>query len=438
MFIGNFQGTYERPSTAETLKTIKQRHDESLRDYVKRFCNARNAIPHIQDIEIINAFRDSVSDIKIVEEIAMKKPKTVADLLAVADICIEASEARARLLESRGKGPARRKDDQEVNTAERGDRKDHRDQGFREKQSSGQKERRPFRQSDDAEKWCEIYRTTGHDLKECKTFLDHKRMPPPAPLAPQEPRRGSHRRENSDDNEHMAEISMIFGGSMSITSNTQGKKLQREISLAQRIKPGRRMRWSDVDISFGPEDHPNTELSERNLSFVVKIPIGRHKVAKIMINNGASLTLLMRRTFIEMGLSLADLTPVQDTFHGIIPGQSSMPIERIDLEVSCGSGENKRRETLTFEVASFNIGYNCILGRPFLLKFMAVIHTAYATIKMPGPKGVITLKSDHRDVVACESSTTRKRPYTRSTTYKKQEAPDRRSLTQQKIGFLHA
>jgi hypothetical protein len=56
MFIGNFKGTYERPSTAETLKTIKQRHDESLRDYVKRFYNARNAIPHIQDIEIINAF----------------------------------------------------------------------------------------------------------------------------------------------------------------------------------------------------------------------------------------------------------------------------------------------------------------------------------------------------------------------------------------------
>jgi hypothetical protein len=123
MFIRNFQGTYERPSTAETLKTIKQRHDESLHDYVKCFCNARNAIPHIQDIEIINAFRDDVSDIKTVEEITMKKPKTVADLLAVADVCIEASEARARLLESRGKGPARRKDDREINTAERGDQK---------------------------------------------------------------------------------------------------------------------------------------------------------------------------------------------------------------------------------------------------------------------------------------------------------------------------
>jgi hypothetical protein len=105
MFIGNFQGTYECPSTIETLKTIKQKHDESLRDYVKHFCNARNGIPHIQDIEIINAFYDGVSDLKTVEEIAMKKPKMVADLLMVADVCIEASETRARLLESRGKGP---------------------------------------------------------------------------------------------------------------------------------------------------------------------------------------------------------------------------------------------------------------------------------------------------------------------------------------------
>jgi hypothetical protein len=62
--------------------------------------------------------------------------------------------------------------------------------------------------------------------------------------------------------------------------------------------------------------------------------------------------------------------------------------------VSCGSGDNNHREMLTFEVASFDIGYNCILGRSFLLKFMAVIHTAYATIKMPGSKEVITIKAD--------------------------------------------
>jgi hypothetical protein len=82
---------------------------------VKYFYIIRNTIPYIQDIEIINVFYDGVRDIKTVEEITMKKPKMVVDFLAVADVCIEASKARARLLESRGKGPSKKKqDDREV------------------------------------------------------------------------------------------------------------------------------------------------------------------------------------------------------------------------------------------------------------------------------------------------------------------------------------
>jgi hypothetical protein len=58
-----------------------------------------------------------------------------------------------------------------------------------------------------------------------------------------------------------------------------------------------------------------------------------------------------------------------------------------------------------FDVASFDIGYNCILERHFLLKFMVVIHTAYATLKMSGTKGVITIKADQCDALACENAT---------------------------------
>jgi hypothetical protein len=173
----------------------------------------------------------------------------------------------------------------------------------------------------------------------------------------------------------MDEVNMIFRGNLSIASKTLGKKLERDINLAQCIVPNRRLKWSKTDISFGPEDHPEIELSNRNLSFVANLPIGWHKVAKTLIDNEASLNLIMRKTFIKMSLNLADLTPVHDTFYGVIPGQSSTPNGRIDLEVSCGSGDNKRREMLAFEVVSFDIGYNCICGRPFLLKFMAVIHT---------------------------------------------------------------
>jgi hypothetical protein len=80
------------------------------------------------------------------------------------------------------------------------------------------------------------------------------------------------------------------------------------------------MKWSGMDISFGPEDHLNIELSERNLPFMVKLPIRRHMVAKTLINNMASLNLIMRKTFIEMGLILKDLIPVHDMFHGVILG----------------------------------------------------------------------------------------------------------------------
>jgi hypothetical protein len=152
----------------------------------------------------------------------------------------------------------------------------------------------------------------------------------PAPQVVQEPHRGEHHRADTDNEDHMDEINVIFEGSLSIASKTQRKKLEKDISLAQRIESDRRMKWSKVDISFGSEDHPTIELSNQHLPFVVKLPIGRHKVAKTLIDNGASLNLIMRKTFIEMGLSLAELTPVHDTFHGVIPGQSSTPIGHTD------------------------------------------------------------------------------------------------------------
>jgi hypothetical protein len=52
--------------------------------------------------------------------------------------------------------------------------------------------------------------------KSAKTFLDHKKIPPPPPVA-QEPRRGEHYRANlTADDDQMGEINVIFGGSMSI------------------------------------------------------------------------------------------------------------------------------------------------------------------------------------------------------------------------------
>jgi hypothetical protein len=135
-------------------------------------------------------------------------------------------------------------------------------------------------------------------------------MPPQVASVAQKPRQGEHCWANpTTDDDQMGEINVIFKGSMTATSKTQGKKLEQEISLARRIEPRRKMKWSDMNISFGSEDHLEIELSERNLPFMVKLLIGQHKVAKTLIDNGASLNLIMRKTFIEMDLNLKDLTP---------------------------------------------------------------------------------------------------------------------------------
>jgi hypothetical protein len=106
----------------------------------------------------------------------------------------------------------------------------------------------------DAEKWCEIHHTTQYDLEECRTYLNRKKKE--NKLAAPEPRWGGHRQANADNNEQHDKINIIFEGSLLIASKTQGKKPEQEINLAQQIELGRRMKWSDTNISFGPKDHP--------------------------------------------------------------------------------------------------------------------------------------------------------------------------------------
>ena len=62
-----------------------------------RFYKVRNEITEIDDIEVIITFKDAVRDVKTIEMVALKKPKTVVELLGIAEQSVEMAEARARL-----------------------------------------------------------------------------------------------------------------------------------------------------------------------------------------------------------------------------------------------------------------------------------------------------------------------------------------------------
>jgi hypothetical protein len=61
-------------------------------------------------------------------------------------------------------------------------------------------------------------------------------------------------------------------------------------------------------------------------------------------------------------------------------------------------------ENLMFEEVDLESPYHALLGRPALAKFMASTHVAYLKMKMPGPRGVITIIGDYKRSMACASA----------------------------------
>ncbi|KAM3330474.1 hypothetical protein ACQJBY_026999 [Aegilops geniculata] len=103
----------------------------------------------------------------------------------------------------------------------------------------------------------------------------------------------------------------------------------------------------------------------------------------------------------KLGLEAKDLEPTRTVFHGSVPGLSCSPIGRVRLDVLFGDSSHFRREPIWFEVVDLSSAYHALLGRPVLAKFMAVPHYAYLKIKLPGPKGLITVTGDYRKSIEC-------------------------------------
>jgi hypothetical protein len=84
-----------------------------------------------------------------------------------------------------------------------------------------------------------------------------------------------------------------------------------------------------------------------------------------------------------------------------VPTEGEYPLGHIYMPVTFGTPENYRTEFLRFEVASFDYGYNAIIGRPGLAKFMAIPHYSYMILQMSGPQGIITVRADFQGAAEC-------------------------------------
>ena len=87
----------------------------------------------------------------------------------------------------------------------------------------------------------------------------------------------------------------------------------------------------------------------------------------------------------------------------VTPGPGAHCTGSLLLKVIFGFPDNSHSEHLTFHIAPFQCGYQA-LGRKAFARFNAIPHYASLTLKMPGPRGIISVNGNIKRSLRAEES----------------------------------
>ena len=105
-----------------------------------------------------------------------------------------------------------------------------------------------------------------------------------------------------------------------------------------------------------------------------------------------------------MGIDPTKIYRSNTTFRGVTPGPGAHCTGSLLLEVISGFPDNFRSENLTFHIAPFQSGYQALLGREAFARFNTIPHYASLMLKMPGPRGIITVNGNIERSLRAEES----------------------------------
>jgi len=194
---------------------------------------------------------------------------------------------------------------------------------------------------------------------------------------------------------------MIYGGPSTQLTARQRKRERHEV-FATRMAMPQYLNWSSTPITFNRDDHPDRVVAPGVYPLVVDPIIVNTRLSKVLMDGGGSLNIIYLETLDLLGIERVQLQPSAGGFHGVMPGKKALLVGRVDLPVCFGTTANFRKETLTFEVVGFRGTYHAIIGRPGYTKFMAIPNYTYLKLKMPRPKGVITISSSYEHAYECD------------------------------------
>lgn len=72
---------------------MRQKTNETLRQYIKRFSRVRNSIREAVESSVIQAFKARLRNQRFTKDVAMNPPRTTVELFDMTDKYVVASEA---------------------------------------------------------------------------------------------------------------------------------------------------------------------------------------------------------------------------------------------------------------------------------------------------------------------------------------------------------
>ncbi|KAH7847010.1 hypothetical protein Vadar_020735 [Vaccinium darrowii] len=463
-FTARFLTSRAAPKTFDALTSMRQKDDETLRQYSKCYWETFNEIENCSEEYALATFKTSLPmHSKLRESLTMHPVKTVAKLMERiqehARVEDDILQAGGRIVAGQPQLPEKKPVESRAYKKEYiTGRKDYTQQK-KEKADSDPKSyfsvmatfnipiykmlyrikgeqwfRRPPKMTGNPEKrratnqHCSYHRDWGHMTEDCveyKKFLDEKVAK-------------GHLKEFLADSKNDAElieeldyekgpkgtIHMIHGLVAPYTNN-EIRHIQRVNEQAKQVmklgmKRPRAEGITETPITFTDDDLEGVSVPH-NDALVITLRIGEYDVEKILVDQGASTEIMYYDTFKRMEL------PVNSLQKCLIPlvgfsAQTVWPMGKVTLPVRAGSVVLKT----DFLVVDIPSSYNVIIGRTWMHKMKAVSSTYHQKIKYPGAEGIECIKGNQKVADQCFTMVLKKSP--RAELVQTVEVPDQPTL----------
>jgi hypothetical protein len=372
-------------------------------------------LPNITDSNVIGAFLAGTTCRDLVSKLGRKTPTKASKLMDIATKFASGQEAVEAIFQKDKQPQGRQKEDVPEASVQRGTKKKSKKKAQAKRNAveadlvAAAERRNPRRPPGGANVFDKMLKEScpyhkgpvKHTLEECdmlRRYFNKAR-----PSAEDGKDQGNNNKEG-DKEEEFPEVHncfMIYDGQVG-NASARHRKQERQEVCSVKVATLVYLDWSDKPITFDQDNHPDYVPNPGRYPLVVDTVIGNARLSKVLMDGGNNLNIIYAETLGLLGVDRSTIRAGASPFHGIAPDKRVLPLGLLDLPVCFGTPSNFRKETLTFKVVGFRGTYHMVLGRPCYTKFMVVPNYTYLKLKMPGPRGIITVGSTYRHAYECD------------------------------------